>query len=139
MVERIILSLKQEIQVYTCRFCSFSNSIYNLEIFFSTSDEKPTLPKLVCFRTKTGAIIDITKKVGTDCRNLGVMLLNDEDGSVVKAIVSQYQLDAVEITVEILTQWVCGKGKQPVSWRTLIDTLQDIGLTELATAIDESL
>ena len=67
------------------------------------------------------------------------MLLNDEDGSIVDSITSQYQLNAANISREILMRWIRGEGLQPVTWTTLINTLQDIGLTELATCIDKSL
>lgn len=56
-----------------------------------------------------------------------------------EAITAQYQLNADQISREILGRWLRGGGKQPVTWRTLTDTLRDIGLTELASTIDESL
>ena len=40
-----------------------------------------------------------------------------------------------EINVEILQEWVEGRGKQPVTWDTLVDVLCDTQLTELATEI----
>lgn len=101
-------------------------------------DAKPTLPQLLCFHTKTGATLDITQKVGTRYTALGLLLLNDKDGSVVTAIISQHQLNAANIVLEILMRWVRGEGKEP-TWRTLVGTLRDIGLHELATCIDESL
>ena len=70
---------------------------------------------------------------------LGLMLLNDDDGSVVFPLISQYQRNSTDIVLEILRRWISGQGKQPVTWKTLIDTLRDIGLTELATCIETSL
>ena len=67
------------------------------------------------------------------------MLLNDEDGSIVESITSQFHKNAANISREILMRWIRGEGLQPVTWRTLIDTLQDIGITELATCIDKNL
>ena len=40
-----------------------------------------------------------------------------------------------EINVEVLQEWVEGRGKQPVTWDTLVDVLCDAQLTELATEI----
>ena len=76
--------------------------------------------------------------MGTKYTALGLLLLNDEDGAVVTAIISQHQLNATNIVLEILMRWVRGEGKE-ATWRTLVGTLRDIGLHELATCIDESL
>ena len=112
--------------VYTSNDCIFTG-------------EKPTLPKLLKFCIDTGANINIFRRIGTHYTDLGVMLLNDEDGSIVESITSQFHENASNISREILMRWIRGEGLQPVTWRTLIDTLQDIGLTELATCIDKSL
>ena len=40
-----------------------------------------------------------------------------------------------EINVEVLQEWVEGRGRQPVTWDTLVDVLCDAQLTELATEI----
>ena len=47
--------------------------------------------------------------------------------------------DLLLITVEILRQWLQGKGKKPVTWQTLVTCLQDTGLYVLAENIDDSL
>ena len=78
-------------------------------------------------------------RVGTHYTNLGLILLDDEDGTIVEAITSQFHENAVKITREILTRWIRGEGIQPVTWKTLIDTLRNIGLTELATSIEQGL
>ena len=44
--------------------------------------------------------------------------------------------DAERINVEILQEWLTGRGKQPVTWATLVDVLHDIGLHTLADEID---
>ena len=77
--------------------------------------------------------------MGTYYTDLGLILLDDEDGSIVDQITSQYQLNAVNITREIVKRWIRGEGKQPVTWKTLTDALTAIGLTELAKSILESL
>ena len=47
----------------------------------------------------------------------------------------QFQNDPERINEEILRQWLSGKGKQPVTWATLIEVLHDIGLSTLAKDI----
>ena len=101
--------------------------------------QRPTLPQLINFHNRTGERINIMQRVGTQYTDLGLILLNDKDGSIVEQITSEYQLNAVNIMREILKRWIRGEGKQPVTWKTLTDTLTAIGLTELVKSIQESL
>ena len=57
----------------------------------------------------------------------GILLLNDETGAEVNAIVSKYREDAEQINLEILRLWIEGKGK-PLSWDMLVDVLKATGL-----------
>ena len=43
---------------------------------------------------------------------------------------------AEEINKEILEQWITGRGKQPVTWKTLTEVLRDIELSTLAGEIE---
>ena len=43
--------------------------------------------------------------------------------------------DAEQINLEVLQEWVEGRGKQPVTWDTLVSVLRDTQLTELAIEI----
>ena len=107
-------------------------------IFIISVVQGLTLPQLISLPTRTGERINIMQRVGTQYTDLGLILLNDKDGSIVEQITSQYQLNAVNITREILKRWIRGEGKQPVTWKTLTDALTAIGLTELAKCILES-
>ena len=40
--------------------------------------------------------------------------------------------DPLRITVEILQQWLQGKGRKPVVWQTLVRCVQETGLEVLA-------
>ena len=68
----------------------------------------------------------------------GVLLLNDESGAEVNAIVKEHRGNAADINFEILSRWIEGKG-QPLSWDTLINVLQHIGLETLASDIKDGL
>ena len=109
----------------------------------STSDRsftsKPTLPELLNLKTSPGSTVDVVQQIGTHYSKLGPLLLNDDTGAVTSAIVSQYQLNAVAINQEILTRWLQGQGKKPVSWSTLTDVLKEVGLPELSQMIQDSL
>ena len=52
-----------------------------------------------------------------------------------KNMAHQFQNDPEQINEEILRQWLSGKGKQPVTWATLVEVLRDIGLSTLAKDI----
>ena len=68
--------------------------------------------------------------------NFGILLLKDETGSNVAAITNKHLGNAELINIEILQEWVSGRGKKPVSWRTLIEVLRDTGLGVLADDIE---
>ena len=44
--------------------------------------------------------------------------------------------DAEQINTEILQEWLSGRGKQPVTWTTLVEVLHDIELSTLAGDIE---
>ena len=46
----------------------------------------------------------------------------------------EYQGDAEDVILRILEEWLKGKGL-PVTWNTLIETLRNAGLSELADDI----
>ena len=88
-----------------------------------------TLQQLIRCRTKSGSLLD---QIGTRYWSL---LLNDDTGLITQAIIDQYREDTT-INREILKRWTQGQG-MPVKWATLIDILNDIGLTELAREMEE--
>ena len=44
--------------------------------------------------------------------------------------------DADKTNTEILQAWLTGRGKQPLSWATLVEVLRDIELSSLADDIE---
>ena len=44
--------------------------------------------------------------------------------------------DAERINIEVLKQWLTGRGKQPVTWAILVEVLRDIKLSTLADDIE---
>ena len=102
------------------------------------ADDIPALTELRKFPAKDGSI-DIATEIGTDYEHFGTLILEDKTGSRVKSIDKTKHGDAGDIAVEILRQWLQGKGKQPVTWRTLVECIQDIGLNVLANNIKSGL
>lgn len=81
----------------------------------------------------------VSDKHDDEHEELGYILLDDGDGTIVDKIAEECDHKAEKIVKEIMKRWIRGKGKHPVSWETLIDALRTVGLTKLATCIDKSL
>ena len=103
-----------------------------------SADAPPTLDVLRYFPVKDGHI-DIAEEIPPDYEKFGTLLLEDKTGNEVESIRISKHNNPLLIKVEILRQWLQGKGKEPVTWRTLLTCLRATGLTVLADRIDHSL
>ena len=102
--------------------------------------KKPTLPLLQRFPTKSRGVIKIIDKIGTGNHDLGIRLLNDDDGTITANIEAQYKHDPPSRTTEdFLQKWLRGTGRTPQTWHTLITVLREIELNSLAQEIEENL
>ena len=73
--------------------------------------------------------VDIPQLVAVNYELFGTRLLNDKTGRLVEIIVHDHQQDAKGITMQILKDWIAGKGK-PWTWKTLILTLRDCNIVD---------
>ena len=89
---------------------------------------KPTLPELLRF--------NIPEKIAIKYFQFGTFLLDDTDGSRVETVAHKHSNDAERINIDILQQWLTGRGKQPVTWATLVEVLRDIKFATLANDIE---
>ena len=80
--------------------------------------------------------INIPREIGSNYSQFGILLLNDPNGTRVSNIEDKHRGDAVQINTEILREWATGRGKNPVSWKTLTEVLHKIGLSTLASEIE---
>ena len=80
--------------------------------------------------------INIPREIGSNYSQFGILLLNDPNGTRVSNIEDKHRGDAVQINTEILREWATGRGKQPVTWETLIEVLRNIGFGTLASEIE---
>ena len=55
---------------------------------------------------------------------------------IISGIEREKKDNAKEINQAILEKWIGGKGRQPVTWDTLVKSLRDIDLTVLADEIE---
>ena len=106
-------------------------------MIFISAEERPTLPTLLTFKTE-GGNRNIAQEIGNDHLHFGCILLSDETGAVTKGTVHTNS-DPTSINQEILRLWLQGRGRKPVVWSTLIETLKDISMNTLATDIEQNL
>ena len=127
-------------ELFECliRMTAWPSSIITASTVSSLAS-KPTLPVLLKFKTSSGSTVNIVEQIGTHYSTLGPLLLNDDTGALISAITNQHHHNAVAINQEILTQWLQGRGKLPVTWCTLVDVLRDVGLSELTEMIQKDL
>ena len=81
-------------------------------------------------------MINISEAIATEYVQFGIFLLDDLNGSRVKIIAHKHLNNAMRINTEILQEWLTGRGKQPVTWETLVEVLHDIELSTLASYIE---
>ena len=81
--------------------------------------------------------VNLSQKIGTSYEDFGMILLEDHDGDRTDAIARELHGNAGDINMRIFRLWQKGEGLQPVSWATLVDVLQDMGLDTLARDIQE--
>ena len=98
-------------------------------------DNPPTLTECVRFRGRERRI-NIPQEIGVKYYQFGILLLEDDTGARIHAIAHEHRDNAERINTEVLQQWINGRGKQPVTWKTLIEVLHDIELSRLAREIE---
>ena len=96
--------------------------------------DQPTQLELIRFRGKEGRI-NIPQQISTNSYKFGILLLEDNSGAIIRNIMHECRDNPEQINTKVLEEWVAGRGKQPVSWDTLIGVLQDIELDALARDI----
>ena len=80
--------------------------------------------------------INIAKEIeSVDSTKFGFALLGKERERTIDGIVHENPETA---KTRIVLQWLNGNGKQPVTFRTLINVLYDIGLSELANEMEKT-
>ena len=96
------------------------------------------MPLLLSFPASAdGRKLNIISGIGTFYISFGLLLLEDDKGNEIYAIEKELQKNASDINNRILYLWLNGKGKQPVTWETLIGVMKQVdGLQVLACDIE---
>ena len=111
-------------------------SIHVKAVHFVPHPGKPTLPELLKLTCTDGRVVNIPMEIATKYVWFGTLLLDDRNGSSIKTMARKHHYDAEEINTEIFQKWLSGRGKQPVTWATLVKVLRDIELSTLAGDIE---
>ncbi len=59
-----------------------------------------------------------------DYSKFSICILDDDDGSEIKGLERSYGPIIKDILSEVFYVWLSGKGREPVTWSTLIDCLK---------------
>ena len=62
--------------------------------------------------------------------------MEDDTGAKIRSIAHKHRDDAEQINMEVVEEWINGRGKDPITWKTLIEVLHDIELSTLAREIE---
>ena len=101
----------------------------------SLTGEKPTLSKLKVLKTTTGEKIKIIESVAPKWKELGDLLDFDPEGRTLELIEANNQLKGpIAYCREMFVTWLQGKGRE-ATWEVLIELLEDINQSELATKV----
>ena len=100
--------------------------------------DRPTLPELQHFPTKDG-YKDIVGEIANEYQHFGILLLKDKNGNRIKSIERAKLQSPVDITVDILRQWLYGSGRLPVTWQILVECLKEAKLHTAAEYIEDKL
>ena len=83
--------------------------------------------------------MNLAEEISTHYEDFGILLLEDDYGGLVSAIVKQHRDEAEKINREIFCSWLKGRGRQPVSWHTLAHVLTYIKMDRLAKLITDNI
>ena len=111
------------------------NAPFILHALIDDQADRPTLIECIRFRGRERRI-NIPQEIGVKYRDFGLFMLDDPNGVRIRALAHKHNNDANEINIEIIQEWVAGKGKNPVTWKTLTDVLHDIEMLTLAEEIE---
>ncbi len=95
------------------------------------------MPELVRLKGER-QLHNIFEEIGTRYGDFGTLLLEDSTGALIQDLERWCGNDSIRINQEILSGWLQGEGKKPVTWATLIGVLRDINMDPLADDIEDT-
>ena len=111
------------------------NAPFILHALIDDQADRPTLIECIRFQGRERRIT-IPQEIGVKYHEFGLFMLGDPNGVRIRALAHKRNNDANEINREIIEEWVAGKGKHPVTCKTLTEVLHDIELLTLTEEIE---
>ena len=76
-------------------------------------------------KTSSGGKIKIINRLAPNWNIIGILLAFDDEGTQVATIDQKHRGDPVACCQAMFQHWLSGNGCKPLSWRTLIELLED--------------
>ena len=110
-------------------------SIYSLSLL---GTDQPSIKLLMRFPSN-GRNINIITKCCAKYNELGIFLLDDDNGDIVKSLCMEHHYNGELVITEIFRRWISGTGMKPICWNTLVAVLRDFELCTLADELQHAL
>ncbi len=82
-----------------------------------------------------GEVLNILNEIGSGYHDFGILLLKDNEGKTMDSLIEMHPRNFASVLREVFKLWFEGKGERPVSWHTIINVLNAMGLKDLAQKI----
>ena len=94
----------------------------------NSTGDNAKLPLLTSFPGKKGKF-SVPQKIGVHYKLFGIGILDDSNGDRVSSIAHKNKDDPDRINLDILTEWVNGRGIHDRTWGGLLNMLSQPGLS----------
>ena len=102
-------------------------------------DERPKLAELKTLRLPNEEKVEIINSLASHWKDCGILFEFDDDGRHLDLIESKHRGDPVPCCTEVFQYWLKDKGKQPTTWGTLLEILDDCEEMYLAKRVRKAL
>ena len=90
-------------------------------------------------KTSSREKIKIIKRLAPSWSTVGILLAFDDEGTQVETIDKKHRGDPVACCQAMFQHWLSGNGRKPLSWRTVIELLEDADQEVLAGEVRNAL
>ena len=90
-------------------------------------------------KTASGVKIKIIDRLAPKWNRFGILLAFDDEGTQVETIDKKHRGDPAACCQAMFQHWLSGNGRKPLSWRTLIELLEDSDQEVLAGEVQSAL
>ena len=113
--------------------------LHNMCACFTTGSTQPTVskPNMITLRRLSthNGVINIIQQSAARYRDIGILLLNDGNGTIVRGIEVSARGDPAAAVDMIYTRWM--EEDVDYSWKKLTQCFRDCGLNSLASDIEQ--